>query len=151
MSGTDAPGPDPGIFAGLQDQNGYGRTFAITANPDTTGYKALVSIRLTTAELAVHNVSADLLVLCRLDTTQTPAPGKWVVAGTNLGARIPTDSVGDAGRVLADDGSLTFWAVVDRVGTFAVGQPASSSTPGITEARRTSPARPHLRIPAASR
>jgi len=128
MGASDAPGPDTGTFSGFDGSLAYGRTFSISATNDATGYKALVSIRLSSAELAAHTVSVDQLMLCELDTTQSPAPGVWVAAAANnRGPSSPTDAIDDCGFMVMSDGSAAFWAVLDHVGTFAVGKLSTSS------------------------
>ncbi|MCP4251645.1 MAG: hypothetical protein GY778_31800, partial [bacterium] len=62
----------------------------------------------------------DDLAMYRLDE----ALGLWVPAATNpVGSAVPTTVVGDFGYTdQTDEGDLAVWAIVDRVGDFAVGR-----------------------------
>jgi hypothetical protein len=116
-----APGPVPGTFAGFADGVGLDRTLTVDTSAPPGSFHVTVGMMFSYRELAEAGLDLPDAALHVLDERDGPTPGAWAPAGIDVGESLPTGQVGDSGFFVDADEVVTFWAVQDRKGIFAVG------------------------------
>ncbi|MCH8242649.1 MAG: hypothetical protein IH897_08570 [Planctomycetes bacterium] len=123
-------GPAPGTLEGFADGVALPRTLAVETSAAEGNFIAIVSMTFFASELDDSAVDPEEVELHVLDTTLGPPPGVWIPAGVNIGESAPTGIVGDSGFEVYSDSTISFWAVRETVGIFAVGAPAVTHDDG---------------------
>ncbi|MCH9002292.1 MAG: hypothetical protein IIC02_06935 [Planctomycetes bacterium] len=135
-------GPAPGTLEGFADGIAIRRTLMVETSAAEGNFIAIVSMTFFASELDDSAVDPEEVELHVLDTTLGPPPGVWVPAGFNIGESVPTGIVGDSGFEVYSDTTISFWAVRETVGIFAVGaavvaqgdeMPPHDDDPGIAD------------------
>jgi hypothetical protein len=118
-------GPGLGTAGGFAEGVAVARTVSVSTTALPGSYRATLRMALTAQELIDLGVTAKDLELHALDSSQ----GTWYAAGHNLGQMEPDGTVGQSGFTLYDDGSVDYWATLDEMGEYTVGQAPGEPEP----------------------
>jgi len=116
-----APGPGRGTFAGFADGVALDHTLGVDTSATPGGFNLTVAMVSSVDELASLGLDPADVEIHVLDAGGDPPPGVWVAAGSNIGESASTRVVGNSGYFVKEDRTVSFWAVRDRAGVFAVG------------------------------
>ena len=127
LSLSDATNGEVTTSAGLADGTDLGSRFTVTTSAESGTFIAAVSMTFPAGAFGALGLAPGDLELHVLD--DDPTPPVWVPAGANVGESPLTGALGESGFETDADGSVTYWAVRDRLSVFAVGSAPVTEAP----------------------
>lgn len=118
------PGLPRAAKFGFADERVLGSTLEVTSTLVPGTFAA--TVRLVVQQGAVESLALELAEVDLHVMDETLDSSNWARAGTTfLGNSPPTEDERDYGYNIHDNGTVSYWAVVDQFSAFAVGQSES--------------------------